>query len=238
MAAHFHTADAKLTGVARVGQRQRPDSVGSLQPVADAGSRADARFPPEPCHARACADVALFHVRRRRAFNRVENVLRFDVPADNVVEEAIVALPYNGVERVDARVGACQEVHQRVGNAPGAQSPGQGDGSLDYAQLLDLQKADRLAEPVQHVHGRGNLVPEQVALVGHDYRNARTHRPTADPHGATPFYQSRVAHGHTLDVSYRVVLATGEKSKLQPQFGRAGSSPRFQESHTFAPLHE
>jgi hypothetical protein len=125
----------------------------------------------------ARADAALGHRPGRRAVQRGGDVRGRDSARPDVGQIAVVRLGHDGIERRRLREGRplAQIAEQRVGDPEHRQRAGQQHRRLDGAELLDLGRADHLAEAVVHGQARGQRAAARVTAdqrVVHDGRDA------------------------------------------------------------------
>ena len=123
------------------------------------------------------------------------------MPSNDVIQEAVVALPYHWIEGVNAGVLLSHVVDQGVGRPPKAKRAGQHNRALYNSKLRYLQKPEGFPETVEYMDRAYYLVFKKVALVRLYHRHARAYRTTANIEWALAVDQGDVANGHVGDVS-------------------------------------
>jgi hypothetical protein len=175
-------------------------------------------------HAGAAADVALPDRPTARAGERGQDVLRPDVPADRVVEEAVEGLGHDRadeVARAEGWVLAGQPLDRRAVDGPDRVGVGQQDRAFEQAELIDLRAAGDLAGAVQDRDRGRDRVEEGRPLVRVDRGQAGPHRPLADAQSAVAGDQGRVADPQARHVGDRVEAAGREGPDLDPEVVQA-----------------
>ena len=131
-----------------------------------------------------------------------------DVPSANVVQRSVVGLSHHPVDRLDVAVLGIREriVDQRVQTGRHAERVGQHDRGFDVSQFPDLRVTGHFAVTVADADGCRQLVPENIAGMGNDGRDARAYRVAFDQRG--------VADPDALHVRDRVERSGSENTVL------------------------
>jgi hypothetical protein len=138
-----------------------------------------------------------------------------DRPRTDVVQHAVVRLAHDGVDRAHRlHPGACEQpLDHRVGRLPDAERAGQQDRRLELAELLELCRADQLAEAIGDVERRRHALAVEVAAVRKDRGHAGAHRVALD--------DGRLADAHAGDVGDRVQRPRRHHADRDTGFTRA-----------------
>jgi hypothetical protein len=163
--------------------------------------------PTEPCSTGACA------------FERLQVMLPGHGHALDVVEEAIVALEDQRVDRRQAApalgIGGDAVADLRDRHLRHRKRIRQRDRRLQHPEFGDLHQADALAEAVEHDGGGGHAVTKQVAAMRPHHRHAGLHR---------PLVQRAVAHGDAGDIGDGVAAPGRQAADTRQQGLRCGRS--------------
>ncbi|MPN16655.1 hypothetical protein SDC9_164000 [bioreactor metagenome] len=143
-------------------------------------------------------------------------MLPFHVHPPDVVEKAVVAFADCGVDRpgLSADVGVVpeHEADEGLRGCACAEGIGEEDGGLEGSHLLDLNKADRLAEAVDDMARRQKLIPEEVPPVG---------KKCGDPRLYGPVGQGAVPHKDPLHIGDGVPGSPGQGADGYSVIGHA-----------------
>ena len=196
---HLHAVNLEDTAIIGLDQHAHGVTAQRLRQHARRG--ADAALEPEADGARSCSHAALLHRTAVRVIDGIDDRLRGDVHAADVVQPAVVGLAHNSVDRAHTLVA---RLHERVASDTldarrHAQRVGQDDGRLDIAEFTHLRHTRQFAEAVAHVDGRRHLLAKDVTLVRYDGRHARAHAVTLD--------QGHMTHRHARHIGDRIICS-------------------------------
>lgn len=146
------------------------------------------------------------------ALDGLHQVLLLDRALADVIEAAVVALAHHRVDALHRHpvlpAAAHHVLDQRVLHQAHIEGIGQGDGGLQRAQLLNLDKARRLAKAVPDIACGQQLVGEDVLPAGHHHRDA----------GVVVFaVDGAVSHRDAGDVGDFVALSAGQFTDDNPR---------------------
>lgn len=132
-----------------------------------------------------------------------------DVPSANVVQRSVVGLSHHPVDRLDVAVLGIREriVDQRVQTGRHAERVGQHDRGFEVSQFPDLRVTGHFAVTVADADGCRQLVPENIAGMGNDGRDAvRTESPSISVvwPTRTPFTSVIALSGPVLKIPYSI----------------------------------
>ena len=198
--------------LAVVALHQHPQGVTFAVQQDPPGGRTDAALEPMADGALSGPHIPFVKI-QRRIFDGGKNFLFPHGPMADAVDPAVVAFAHHRVQAPHFHAvlfALFQSVfHQGIVHQAHIQGVGQGDGGLQGAQLIHLQKARGLAEAVPDKAGRGHFVREKVPRPGEDHRHAGF---------VFPVVNGAVAHLNTFHIGDLVPLAPGQAAHCDSIF--------------------
>ncbi len=223
MLAHRDAVDAEPVSVTVIGLHDHANGIATDTRVGDSRCGADAAFEPMADHAGAAADVPLGNRTTARCSKRLDDVLRAHVLTFDVIEDPVPCLEHDG-RRAKAEWTACGDAvrHQRIAHRANRPRARHRDWAAELSAFTKKLEPGGMSHAAEDVDAGEDRVAPYIAVERNDERDPGAHRSLTADAFPRATDQRRMAHRHTRDVRYRVVLARRQTADDDPQVARAG----------------